>query len=73
MAAQPDMTNVIEAESNSKDTHELKMFFLNQFKLLSNQMDGRFNALEKRLHVQEGQQVSLLAYFFFQTLLSFLV
>jgi hypothetical protein len=27
MAAQPDMTNVIEAESNSKDTHELKMFF----------------------------------------------
>jgi hypothetical protein len=27
MAAQPDMTNVIEAESNSKDMHELKVFF----------------------------------------------
>jgi hypothetical protein len=66
------MTNVIEAESNSKDTHELKMFFLNQFKLLSNQMDGRFNALEKRLHVQEGQQVSLLAYFFSKPYLVFL-
>ncbi|CAO2203301.1 unnamed protein product [Urochloa humidicola] len=52
------MTDKGQAESNSKDMQGLIAFFTNQFMLLKNHIDARFNALENRLTVIEEQHES---------------
>jgi delta-aminolevulinic acid dehydratase/porphobilinogen synthase len=57
------MANNEQAESNSKESQEFKVFITNQFMSLSKHIDGRFNTIEKRLDVIQAQHVSILTYF----------
>nr|TKW22601.1 hypothetical protein SEVIR_4G239400v2 [Setaria viridis] len=52
------------SDSNSKIMQELQVFITNQYRLLSNQIDDRFNALNKWFDdVIQEQRVSLFIHF----------